>query len=131
MKVIVPEKELGEIALQHGYPNAKLIRELIAIGYLRGFTRATRKGLHRVILRQIARRFGNVPVAMQQQIEKTTDVDRLERITRELLKVKDLRQVKNLIGPNSNSSLHGSGLNGKEKRIFKAQNFYACLIASS
>jgi hypothetical protein len=64
MKVTIPEKELGEIALQHGYPNGKLIRELIAIGYHRGIL-AIQKSLHRAILRQIARHFGNVPITIQ------------------------------------------------------------------
>jgi len=100
MKFTVSEKELGEIALQHGYPNAKLIRELIAIGYRRGFTRALRKGLHRIILRQIARRFGAVPATIRQQIEMIDKIKQLEHIAGGLLEVKDLKQLRKLVAPN-------------------------------
>ncbi|MGH7451846.1 MAG: hypothetical protein ACRENG_10900 [bacterium] len=76
-----------------------------------------RIGIRRVILMQIAQRFGAVPDAVRRQIEKIDNVKHLERIARELLKVKDLGQFKGLIGLNGKPSpLNGSGLNGKRKK---------------
>ncbi|MGH7595103.1 MAG: DUF4351 domain-containing protein [bacterium] len=88
-------------------------KELIRIGVRRGVP----QGMHRLLLQQIAYRFGRVPNTVRQQIEKISDAEELERIAKGLFEAKDLKQLKMIIGPNGKpSSLHGSGLNGKRKK---------------
>jgi DeoR/GlpR family transcriptional regulator of sugar metabolism len=53
-----------------------------------------------MIFRQIARRFGTVPVTIRRQIEKIDKIKQLERIADGLLEVKDLKQLRKLVGPN-------------------------------
>jgi DeoR/GlpR family transcriptional regulator of sugar metabolism len=57
-------------------------------------------GARRMIFRQIARRFGTVPVTIRRQIEKIDKIKQLERIADGLLEVKDLKQLRKLVGPN-------------------------------
>jgi Protein of unknown function (DUF2887)/Domain of unknown function (DUF4351) len=57
-------------------------------------------GVRRVILRQITRRFGTVPVTIRRQIEKIDKIKQLEHIADGLLEVKDLKQLRKLVGPN-------------------------------
>jgi hypothetical protein len=83
----------------------------------RGVRRGVPQGMHRLLLQQIAYRFGRVPNTVRQQIEKISNAEELERIAKGLFEAKDLKQLKTIIGPNGKSTLpNGSGLNGKRKK---------------
>jgi hypothetical protein len=60
-------------------------------------------GIRRVLLRQIARRFGPVPVTIRRQIENISEIKQLERIADRLFEVEDLKQLKKLITQNGTS----------------------------
>ncbi len=75
-------------------------------------------GSRRVILKQIAQRFGVVPDDIRRRLERIYDARRFDRIAEGLLEVKDLRQLKLLIEPNGKSaSPKRNGL--KKKRTVK------------
>jgi len=61
------------------------------------------QGMHRLLLKQMAQRFGAVPLSVRRQIEKINDVARLEYIGEELLLAKDFKQLKKFIEPNGKS----------------------------
>lgn len=71
-------------------------------------------GSRRVILRQIAQRFGVVPDDIRRRLERIYDPKRLERIAGGLLEIKDLGQLKLLIEPNGKSASHQR--NGLKKK---------------
>jgi len=108
-------KELGKIAVSKGYPNGMLIKELIAIGYRRGYKR----GLCRVLIRQIALLCGKVPAVIRRYIEKTNDIERLESIAKTLPDLQNLKQIKKLIESNGKSASYGRN-GSKTKGIVKA-----------
>ncbi len=59
-----------------------------------------------VIFKLIEERFGAVPHDVRRRLERIYDPKRLERIAGGLLKVKDIKQLKTLIGPNGKSTAH-------------------------
>jgi hypothetical protein len=71
-------------------------------------------GSRRVILRQIAQRFGVVPDDIRRRLERIYDPKRLERIAGGLPEIKDLGQLKLLIEPNGKSASHQR--NGLKKK---------------
>ena len=58
------------------------------------------QGMHRLLLRQIAHRFGKVPVSVRKQIESIKDEKRLDHLAEDVLEVKNLEHFKKLIGAN-------------------------------
>jgi len=68
-----------------------------------GVRQGVPQGMHRLLLKQLAQRFGVVPAAVRRQIEKIDDVARLENIGEELLLAKDFKQLKKFIEPNGKS----------------------------
>ncbi len=62
-----------------------------------GIYLGTHDGMRRVLFKQIARRFGNVPPTIRQKIEEITDTKRLDRIAVELLKVENLKQLNQVV----------------------------------
>jgi hypothetical protein len=99
------------------FEDTRIGKELIRIGVRRGVRRGVPQGMHRLLLQQIAYRFGRVPNTVRQQIEKISNAEELERIAKGLFEAKDLKQLKTIIGPNGKSTLpNGSGLNGKRKK---------------
>jgi len=68
-----------------------------------GVRQGVPQGMHRLLLKQMAQRFGAVPISVRRQIEKINDVARLEYIGEELLLAKDFKQLKKFIEPNGKS----------------------------
>jgi len=76
-------------------------KELVAIGWKRGLD-----GMHRIILKFMTQRFGDVPDSIRRQIERIQKIERLERIAGGLWEVDDLKQLKQLIGANGHSAVN-------------------------
>lgn len=90
--------------------DTRIGKELIQIG--------VQQGMHRLLLQQIAQRFGPVPVTLRRQIEKITDARQLERIAGGLLKANDLKQLQQFIGPNGKATSHArKGLKAKRNTL--------------
>jgi hypothetical protein len=60
-----------------------------------------------VIFGLIEYRFGSIPDEIRRRLERIYDAKRLKRIGSGLLEIKDLKQLKQLIGPNGKSASHG------------------------
>jgi len=63
-------------------------------------------GSRHIILSQIEHLFGTVPDDIRRRLERIYDAKRLERIAGGLLEVKDLKQLKQLIGSNGKPISH-------------------------
>ncbi|MCI0695349.1 DUF4351 domain-containing protein [candidate division KSB1 bacterium] len=85
-------------------------KDLIRIGVLKGIP----QGMQRLLLRQIAQRFGTVPVAIRHRLEKITDAKLLEHIAEGLLEANNLKQFQQLVEPNGKSASHKR--NGLKKK---------------
>jgi hypothetical protein len=96
-------KDLIRIGVRKGV--RKGVREGVREGVRQGVRQGVPQGMHRLLLKQLAQRFGAVPAAVRRQIERIDDVARLENIGEELLVAKDFKQLKEFIVPNGKSAM--------------------------
>jgi len=98
------------------FEDTRFGKELIRQGVRKGVL----QGMHRLLLRTIAHRFGKVPVSVRKQIESIKDEKRLDHLAEDVLEVKNLGQFKKLMGPNEKAA--SNGRNGtKRTSTAKAQ----------